>query len=247
MIVTRNPKTVKLATGQIIIGDSNGLGKAISLSGDITGINQSGVATVVSASTSTAGKVQLSNLYNGTSQTKATTEKALNDAYTSIQSDLTTIRGSISSNRTNYVVADQTALNALTGVAVGDLIFITDDGDSHWADYVVTAVDGGGAVTSKVKIADYNGLVNSLGGAPLSTGSDTVTVTNNSVTLTHAPSGGLSSVLNFGFARIVTTSGESYDVALVATGVSTVFDLDPAPQGANGDFDGETAYIQYMY
>jgi hypothetical protein len=41
---------------------------------------------------------------------------------------------------TNYSVADIAARDALTGLTVGDNVFVLDDGDTKWAIYKVTAI-----------------------------------------------------------------------------------------------------------
>lgn len=43
---------------------------------------------------------------------------------------------------TNYTVANITARNALTGLTIGDNVFVKDNGDGKWAIYKVTAIVG---------------------------------------------------------------------------------------------------------
>jgi hypothetical protein len=64
---------------------------------------------------------------------------------------------------TNYSVADLTARAALTDLTVGDVIFVTDDGDAKWAQYKVTAViNGSGSTSTFVKIMDEDIYLNSI-------------------------------------------------------------------------------------
>lgn len=53
---------------------------------------------------------------------------------------------------TNYTVADNTARLALTGLTVGDKVFVSDDGDGKWAQYWVTAVTDGLGSTSTFEV-----------------------------------------------------------------------------------------------
>ena len=62
-----------------------------------------------------------------------------------------------------YSVADTTARNALTGLRVSDRVFVTNDGDSKWALYIVTAITTGtGSTSTFKKIADEDLFVNAL-------------------------------------------------------------------------------------
>ena len=62
-----------------------------------------------------------------------------------------------------YSVADTTARNALTGLRVSDRVFVTNDGDSKWALYIVTAITTGtGSTSTFKKIADEDLFLNAL-------------------------------------------------------------------------------------
>jgi hypothetical protein len=62
-----------------------------------------------------------------------------------------------------YSVADTTARNALTGLKVSDRVFVTNDGDTKWALYIVTAVTTGtGSTSTFKKIADEDLFLNAL-------------------------------------------------------------------------------------
>jgi paraquat-inducible protein B len=62
-----------------------------------------------------------------------------------------------------YSVADTTARNALIGLKVSDRVFVTNDGDSKWALYIVTAITTGtGSTSTFKKIADEDLFLNAL-------------------------------------------------------------------------------------
>lgn len=62
-----------------------------------------------------------------------------------------------------YSVADTTAKNALTGLNISDRVFVTNDGDSKWALYIVTAVtNGNGSTSTFSKIADEDLFTNAI-------------------------------------------------------------------------------------
>ena len=62
-----------------------------------------------------------------------------------------------------YSVADTTARNALTGLKVSDRVFVTNDGDTKWALYIVTAITTGtGSTSTFKKIADEDLFLNAL-------------------------------------------------------------------------------------
>lgn len=62
-----------------------------------------------------------------------------------------------------HSVATITERNALTGLKVSDRVFVTNDGDSKWALYIVTAVTTGtGSTSTFVKIADEDIFTNAI-------------------------------------------------------------------------------------
>ncbi len=62
-----------------------------------------------------------------------------------------------------YSVSSITARGALTGLKVSDRVFVTNDGDSKWALYIVTAVtDGKGSTSTFTKVADEDLFTNAL-------------------------------------------------------------------------------------
>jgi len=60
-------------------------------------------------------------------------------------------------------VADTAGRELLSGLKVGDRIFVTDDGDGKWAIYLVTAItDGEGTTSTYEKIADEDLFSNAI-------------------------------------------------------------------------------------
>jgi len=73
-------KLEALTSGNIVVGDDSNVASSVPMSGDVT-ISDTGVTTVISGTTSTAGKVQLSTATNSTSTTLAATPSAVKSAY----------------------------------------------------------------------------------------------------------------------------------------------------------------------
>jgi len=73
-------KLAALNSGNILVGNSSNAAASVPMTGDVT-ISNAGVTTVVSGTTSTAGKVQLSTATNSTSTTLAATPSAVKSAY----------------------------------------------------------------------------------------------------------------------------------------------------------------------
>jgi len=62
-----------------------------------------------------------------------------------------------------YSVASIAARGALTGLKIADRVFVSNDGDSKWALYIVTAVtDGKGTSSTFTKVADEDLFTNAL-------------------------------------------------------------------------------------
>ena len=60
-------------------------------------------------------------------------------------------------------VADTAGREGLSGLKVGDRVFVSDDGDGKWAIYLVTAItDGGGTTSTYEKIADEDLFSNAI-------------------------------------------------------------------------------------
>lgn len=73
-------KLAPLTSGAILVGNSSNAAAAVSMTGDVT-ITNAGVASVVTGSTSVAGKLQLTDSTSSTSTTTAATPNAVKSAY----------------------------------------------------------------------------------------------------------------------------------------------------------------------
>jgi hypothetical protein len=73
-------KLASMTSAHILLGNASNVPTATAVTGDVT-ISNTGVTTVVSASTSVAGKVQLSDSTSSTSTTLAATANAVKTAY----------------------------------------------------------------------------------------------------------------------------------------------------------------------
>ena len=73
-------KLAALTSANILLGNASNVATSTALSGDVS-ITNAGVTTVVSGSTSTAGKLQLTNATNSTSTTTAATPNSVKSAY----------------------------------------------------------------------------------------------------------------------------------------------------------------------
>ena len=73
-------KLAALTSANILVGNSSNVATAVAMSGDVT-ISNTGATTVVSGSTSVAGKLQLTDSTSSTSTTTAATPNAVKSAY----------------------------------------------------------------------------------------------------------------------------------------------------------------------
>lgn len=73
-------KLASLTSGNILVGNGSNVATSVAVSGDVT-LSNAGVATVVSGTTSTAGKLQLTDSTSSTSTTTAATPNAVKTAY----------------------------------------------------------------------------------------------------------------------------------------------------------------------
>lgn len=73
-------KLASLTAGSVLLGNASNVPTATAFSGDVT-LTSAGVATVISGSTSTAGKLQLSDSVTSTSTSLAATANAAKTAY----------------------------------------------------------------------------------------------------------------------------------------------------------------------
>lgn len=73
---------------------------------------------------------------------------------------------------------------------------------------------------------------------------ENVVVTAGSITLSHAPAGGVSGVMNFGTVRYINGEGVAFDAPVVATGDAAVFNVST---DTAGQWDGFSVQVQYVY
>lgn len=106
----------------------------------------------------------------------STTEKA---SLVAAINEIQTVVGNLESgNGTQYVVADITERDGLTGLTVADTVFVQDDGDGKWALYKPGAVDGSGVGSDWVKLNDEDSLTNALSASSIKTAYESNTDTN---------------------------------------------------------------------
>jgi len=76
-------------------------------------------------------------------------------------------------------VADIAARDALSGLAVSDRIFVSDDGDGKWALYLVSTItDGNGSTSEYVKVADEDLFSNAMTATAIKTAYESNANTN---------------------------------------------------------------------
>jgi len=90
-------KLANLTAGNVLLGNASNVPTSTTLSGDVT-LNSSGVATVVSGTTSTAGKLQLTNSTSSTSTSTAATPNSVKSAYDLANAALPKTGGTITGN-----------------------------------------------------------------------------------------------------------------------------------------------------
>lgn len=197
---------------------------------------RSNLGVYSTSSVDSAVALKLAIASNLSDLNSASTARTNLGVYSTTQVD-TAIALAVTNAGTVYKVADITALEALTGVTTNDMVRVADDGDGNWAIWGVDTVNGSGVITAKTKLADYNGLANSLLGAVKTNITESLTISGDTVTANHSPS----FVFNFSRASI-TVSGLTYEVPVTFSGATGTL----APDTAN-QFDTETAVIQYDY
>lgn len=116
----------------------------------------------------------------------------------------------LSGNRTVHSVADIAARDALTGVLVGDQVFVEDDGDTRWAIYMV--VDATTPLTSAsfVKVSDPDLLNEALSAGQIKALYESNIDTN---AFTDAEKAYLAALLS-GLSSLTTTNKTSYAAAI---------------------------------
>lgn len=116
------------------------------------------------------------DIIEGDVNTAGSVAKALQDAKDYADAEIDAAKLALG---TNYSVADITARDALTGLTVGDLIFVTDDGDTKWAQYKVTAItDGDGSTSTFEKIMDEDIYLNAISASAIKTAYESNADTN---------------------------------------------------------------------
>lgn len=106
----------------------------------------------------------------GLAASQAATAKAeamaeLRDGVATAGNTLKKLYALIAGNRTTHTVADNTAKDALSDLLVGDHVFVTDDGDTRWALYLVTDV----SPNEFVKVADPDTMGDQMSAAQIKT------------------------------------------------------------------------------
>lgn len=128
-------KLAALTAGNVLVGNASNVATSVALSGDVT-LTNAGVATVVSGSTSTAGKLQLTDSTSSTSTTTAATPNAVKSAY-----DLANGKASLSTAQT-FTAAQRGTVSAIGAVAAG-----TTTLDFATANNFSMSLPAGGTVT----------------------------------------------------------------------------------------------------
>lgn len=135
--------------------------RTIALGGDVSGsANFDGTSNITITAT-VANDSHTHTFANLTSKPTTLGGYGITDAYTQSQVDAAIDAAKLAIG-SNYSVATIAARNALTGLTVGDQVYVTDDGDLKWAIYKVTAVtDGAGSTSTFEKIMDEDVYLNS--------------------------------------------------------------------------------------
>lgn len=114
------------------------------------------------ATVNTALDTKLTASNNLSDVTNVVTARTNLEIYSSAEVDAAITAANLAQG-TNYSVADHTAKDALTGLTVGDNVFVADDGDTKWAVYKVMSVtDGAGSTSTYEKIMDKDVYLNAI-------------------------------------------------------------------------------------
>lgn len=164
----------------------------------------------------------------GLASSQAATAKAeamseLRDVVATAGNTLKKLYALIAGNRTTHTVADNTAKDALSDLLVGDHVFVTDDGDTRWALYLVTDV----SPNEFVKVADPDMMGDQMSAAQIKTlyesNLDTNEFSDAEKNFLGALSSGLASLSTTAKATYVAAINEVYGMADQA--LSDVSDL----------------------
>lgn len=99
-------------------------------------------------------------------------------------------------------------------------------------------------VASAAAVVNYVQAAVGAMGPGLAAMLETVTVTDGAITLTHAPAGGVSGIMNFGTVRYISGEGVAFDAPVVVTGEAAVFNVST---DTGGQWDGNSVQVQYVY
>lgn len=121
-------------------------------------IKQKQVEGLVSSLASKALDSAVLKIANNLSDVSASSARTNLDVYSK-----TEVQSLVAGAEDAYSVASLTERAALTGLKVADRVFVTNDGDSKWALYIVTAItDGKGSTSTFTKVADEDLFTNAL-------------------------------------------------------------------------------------
>ena len=121
-------------------------------------IRQKQVEGLIAALAAKAVDSEVLKIANDLSEVNATQARANLDIYSTSE-----VQALVAGVENAYSVADIAGRDALTGLKVSDRIFVTDDGDSKWALYIVTAITTGtGSTSTYEKIADEDIFTNAI-------------------------------------------------------------------------------------
>jgi len=99
----------------------------------------------------------------GDAQTAGSIAESLKDAKDYTDAEIVAAKLAIGSN---FAVADITARNNLSGLTVGDIVYVADDGDGKWAQYLVYSTDPS---LQFGKIMDQDILLNAISASSIKT------------------------------------------------------------------------------
>tara|TARA_B100002019_G_C21243435_1_gene586874 strand:+ start:405 stop:1574 length:1170 start_codon:yes stop_codon:yes gene_type:complete len=107
---------------------------------------------------------------------------------------------------------------------------------------VDATVEGATKVPSVDAVKTFvNGRIASSSAMPFS---ETLSIVNDQITLTHTPRGGVAGIMNFSTVRWIDSNGVAWDATVAATADPKVFDVlvDEV-----GQWDGNQVMVQYLY
>lgn len=171
-------KLQSLNSGEIIVGNASNIATGTAITGDVT-ISNTGVTTVVSGTTSTAGKLQLTDSTSSTSTTTAATPNAVKAAYDLANSALPKTGGTMTGAIT--FAAGQT-LSGYAALATAQSFTAAQRGS-------ISALTSAATVTADFAIANNFSLT--LGhNVTLANPSNLTAGQSGSIVITQAASGG---------------------------------------------------------